>query len=261
MHRKIHRLHVGVLEVDAGEFVQYRDLGSKIRTPVYAYLIEGGGAEPVLVDTGAGDAAMISAELDRFGLAAADIPTVIFTHLHFDHVGGAAVFPTTTKFAVNRRELEFAASGMMRQDYRLAHIELLLERVHTPGAMWLLDFQGFERQRILPGICVAQAGGHTEGSINVFVDTADGIACLCGDVIQDVHMQVIAPPFQTNHREPRMADNSGASQAADRAAMKAVLGQARWLLPAHDDGFAVEDGRVTGRLSSSKTPGPVEALQ
>ena len=74
-------------------------------------------------------------------------------------------------------------------------------------------------------------------------------------------MQVIAPPFQTNHCEPRLADNTGFSQAADRAAMKAVLGQTRWLLPAHDDGFTVEYGRVVGRLSSPKTPGPVEVLQ
>ncbi|WP_334513338.1 MBL fold metallo-hydrolase [Bradyrhizobium sp. AZCC 1693] len=229
--------------------------------PVYAYLIEGGAAEPVLVDTGAGDTELIGAELKRFGLAPSDIRAVIFTHLHFDHVGGAALFPTTTTFAVSRRELEFAASGMMRRDYRLADIELLLERTHTPGAMWFFDFQGFERHHILPGISVAHAGGHTEGSTNVFVDTADGIACLCGDVIQDVRMQVIAPPFQTNHCEPRMAGNSGLSQAADRAVMKAVLGQTRWLLPAHDDGFTVEYGRAVGRLSSPKAPGPVEALQ
>lgn len=72
MHRTIHRLKVGVLEVDEGEFVQYRNLGNKIQAPVYAYLIEGGEGEPVLVDTGAGDVAMIKAELNRFGLVPAD---------------------------------------------------------------------------------------------------------------------------------------------------------------------------------------------
>lgn len=262
MHRSIHRLNAGTIEVDSGDFVQYRALGTRIRVPAYAYLIQGDDAAgPALVDTGAGDTDEIVTELKRLSLAPADIRTVIFTHLHFDHVGGAAIFPPSTMFAVNRRELEFAAGGTMRQDYRLADIELFLDRTHTPGAMWLFDFQGYERQHILPGVSVARAGGHTEGSVNVFVETPDGIACVCGDVIQDMQAQVVAPQFQVNHREPRMAGNSALSQADDRSAMKALLGQASWLLPAHDDGFKVEQGQVVGRLSSAKAPGPVEPLK
>lgn len=262
MPRSIHRLNAGTIEVDSGDFVQYRDLGTRIRVPTYAYLIEDDGATgAVLVDTGAEDTDEIVTELKRLGLAPADIRTVIFTHLHFDHVGGAAIFPSSTIFAVNRRELEFAAGGMTRQEYRLADIELLLDRTHIPGAMWFFDLQGYERQQILPGVSVARAGGHTEGSINVFVETSEGIACLCGDVIQDVEAQVVAPPFQVNHREPRMAGNSAVSQADDRSAMKALLGHASWLLPAHEKGFRIEQGRVVGRLSGAKAPGPVEPLK
>ena len=261
MYRIIHRLRAGSIEVDAGEFVQYRMLGTELSVPTYAYLIAGEGVDPVLVDSGAGDHNALRSELKRHGLSYGDVRTVIFTHLHFDHAGGASEFPSTTMFAINRRELEFAAGGMMRRDYRLAHLELFLDRTHTPGTIWFFDFQQLERQYVLPGISVAPAAAHTEGSMNVFVETKEGVACICGDVVQDVKMQVVEPPFQTNHREPRMAGNSGMTQLADRAAIKALLGQVHWLLPAHDDSYKVADGRIVGRLSGAHAPGPIDALQ
>jgi glyoxylase-like metal-dependent hydrolase (beta-lactamase superfamily II) len=37
------------------------------------------------------------------------------------------------------------------------------------------------------------AGGHTEGSMNVLVETAEGTACLCGDIVYDVHSSIVEP--------------------------------------------------------------------
>jgi hypothetical protein len=37
------------------------------------------------------------------------------------------------------------------------------------------------------------AGAHTEGSMNIMVETAEGIAAICGDVIYDILDQVIEP--------------------------------------------------------------------
>ena len=257
----IHRLHAGTIEVDAGEFVLNRAHGTRVSAPAYAYLILGAAGAPVLVDSGTGDDGVLRSELGRHGLDPADIGTVIFTHLHFDHAGGASVFPVQTRFAVNRREMEFASGGMMRRDYRLAHLENFLERAYTPDGLWFFDFQQNERQSVLPGLSVAAAGAHTEGSLNVFVETDAGLACICGDVVQDVMAQIVAPANPLAHREPRLAGNSGMPQRADRAAIKALLGQVQWLLPAHDDGFRVADGRIVGRLSGAQTPGPVDSLQ
>jgi glyoxylase-like metal-dependent hydrolase (beta-lactamase superfamily II) len=258
---RIHRIQLGSIEGDAGEFVLNRTPGTKLSAPIYAYLIEGDGIDPVLVDTGAGDRDALRSGLKRHGLSKSDIRTVIFTHLHYDHAGGASAFPSTTLFAINRRELEFASGGMMRRDYRLEHLELFLDRTYTPGAIWFFDFQHLERQYVLPGITIAPAAAHTEGSMNVFVETQEGVACICGDVVQDVRMQIVDPPQQINHRELRLSGNSGMPQFADRTAIKALLGQVQWLLPAHDDSYQVADGRIVGCLSGPQLPGPIDALQ
>jgi hypothetical protein len=39
---------------------------------------------------------------------------------------------------------------------------------------------------IAPGIVCEAAGGHTEGSMNILVETAEGTACICGDVVYDI---------------------------------------------------------------------------
>lgn len=106
------------------------DVGTKVRTPYFAYLIEHEQG-PVLFDTGAHrrhtgaydpergdpppDGAKIviregedlTGRLAQVGLAPADIPHVVLSHLHIDHAGGVELFPHAT-FHIQRRELEFA---------------------------------------------------------------------------------------------------------------------------------------------------------
>lgn len=72
---------------------------SGIDTAFGAYLIEHPDGSRDLVDTGYGDrigpdAGHLSAELDALGVAPGDIRSLIFTHLHGDHCGGAVVAGT-----------------------------------------------------------------------------------------------------------------------------------------------------------------------
>ena len=81
-----------------------------------------GGGQTILVDTGPGSKArgphyytaaeadiddLLLAELGRLGVAPEAIRIVVLTHLHNDHVGGAAHFPAA-RFYVQETELREA---------------------------------------------------------------------------------------------------------------------------------------------------------
>jgi glyoxylase-like metal-dependent hydrolase (beta-lactamase superfamily II) len=44
---------------------------------------------------------------------------------------------------------------------------------------------------ITPGVVLEAANAHTEGSMNVHVETAEGLATICGDVIYDFNDQIV----------------------------------------------------------------------
>ena len=81
--------------------------------------------------------------------------------------------------------------------------------------------------------CVA-AGGHTEGSMNILVDTDEGVACICGDVIYDIAHQLVDPHLQVMELDPAVTGNHGGSKRGEKAAIRKALVGARFVLPAHD---------------------------
>src|SRR6478672_3097133 len=97
---------------------------------------------------------------------------------------------------------------------------------------------------------------HTEGSMNIHVHTADGIATICGDVIYDFNDQIVTPFNEIQDAEPRTTGNHGTSKRAEKAAIKKLLSSSRYLLPVHDRPAKIEGGNVVGRLHD-QVPGPV----
>ena len=100
------------------------------------------------------------------------------------------------------------------------------------------------------------ANAHTEGSMNIHVHTADGIATICGDVIYDINDQIVTPFNEIHDAEPRTTGNHGTSKRAEKAAIKKLLSNSRYLLPVHDRPAKIEGGVVVGRLHD-QVPGPV----
>ena len=92
--------------------------------------------------------------------------------------------------------------------------------------------------------------------MNVVVETAEGLACICGDVIYDFNDQIINQVMTNNYMEPRTTGNHAGSKRSEKGAMKKLLHKYRYLLPIHDRGALIEHGSVVGRLGSV-TPGPV----
>jgi N-acyl homoserine lactone hydrolase len=128
----------GLLDRPRGRFARLRTLRSKRDTwtyiPVPAFLVEHPGAGLVLVDTALHHSVAVDpkenfgstfarlytfrmepeqaipAQLRARGLSAADVGTVVMTHLHTDHASGIAEFPEAT-FVVDAAEWAAATTG------------------------------------------------------------------------------------------------------------------------------------------------------
>lgn len=270
MALQIHILDYGDIELETSFLVLGHDCGRMRRVPVYGFLITG-GEYPVLVDTGYRDNAimeslgmrglqhhgsMIENQLANHGLKLGDIRYIMHTHLHIDHAGKDDHFPMNTTVVINRREMEFSVSGIMYPQYPKPDILHLVERIYEPQAMRFLDLEITGAEEIIPGVWCEPAGAHTEGSMNVIVETAEGLACICGDVIYDINDQVVNQLRMNIHMEPQVTGNHAGSKRSEKAAIKKLLNRFTFLLPVHDRPAKIQHQKVVGRLGMT-VPGPI----
>lgn len=270
MALEIHILDYGDIELETSFLVLGHECGRIRRVPVYGFLITG-GTYPIVVDTGYRDNAimeslgmrglqfhenMIENQLARHGLKPGDIRYVLHTHLHIDHAGKDDHFPMNTTVVINRRELECSVSGLMHPQYPKPDIQHLIERLHTRDALRFLDLEITLGEEIIPGVWCEPANAHTEGSMNVIVETADGLAAICGDVIYNFNDQIVNQVNQTQFMEPQVTGNHAGSKRAEKGAIKKLLNNYRYLLPVHDRPAKIEHQRVVGRLERV-VPGPI----
>ena len=269
MPLEIKILDYGDIELESSFLVLGRDCGRTRRVPTLGFLILG-GAYPVLVDTGYRSNQimetlgmrglqyhenMIENQLAKFGVRMGDVRFVCHTHLHIDHAGKDDLFPINTTVVVNRKELEFSVSGIMHPQYPAPDIKHLIDRLHTKSALRLLDLEISGPIELMPGVTCEYAGAHTEGSMNVHVQTAEGLATICGDVIYDFNDQIVEPFHQINDWEPQTTGNHAMTKRDEKAQIKKLLSNARFLLPVHDRPAKIEGGAVIARLHES-VPGP-----
>ena len=229
MALEIKVLDYGDIELEASFLVLGRDCGRVRRAPVFGMLILG-GTWPILVDTGyrsnqimetlgmrglQSHETMIENQLKKHGLRLGDMRYVLHTHLHIDHAGKDDLFPMNTTVVLNRRELEYSVSGLMHPQYPAVDIKHLIDRLHTKGALRFLDLEIAGPVELMPGVICEAAGGHTEGSMNIIVKTAEGDATICGDVIYDFNDQIIEPFHEISDMEPRVTGNHGTTLTGD----------------------------------------------
>lgn len=270
MALEIHVLDYGDIELENSFLVLGHNCGHTKRVPVYGFLILG-GEYPIVVDTGYRDNAimeslgmrglqfhenMIEQQLAKHGLKLGDIRYVLHTHLHIDHAGKDDLFPMNTTVIVNRRELECSVSGLMHPQYPKPDIQHLIDRLHTQDALRFMDLEITGAEEVMPGVWCEPAHAHTEGSMNVIVETADGLACICGDVIYDFQDQIVDQVRQTQFMEPQVTGNHAGSKRAEKAAIKKLLNNFRYLLVVHDKPAMIEHQQVVARLGM-QVPGPI----
>ena len=269
MTHEIKLLSLTDVFVESSFLVLGRNMGTPVWVHTWGVLILGNPAGPILVDTGASEPAIMERlgmkgrvdedmqlenALGAHGVEIGDVAAVLHTHCHIDHAGQDDRFPMTTPVVMNRRELEHSASGLMGAQYPPEYVKHHIDRLHTPGALRLLDLELSGRDQIYDGIVCEAAGGHTEGSMNILVETAEGVACICGDVIYDIQNQIVEPWHQTLAYEPQTTGNHTMTKRQEKAAIKKALNR-DFVLPLHDFPARVEGGKVVARLKDA-VPGP-----
>jgi glyoxylase-like metal-dependent hydrolase (beta-lactamase superfamily II) len=128
----------------------------------------------------------LPASLDALGVRAEDVTDLVFTHLHFDHIGwasarGAAHFPNATircasadlEYFLTRPDEEQFVTLLFHALPAAERLAPVLDRIET----W--DSDG----TIAPGVDVRLAPGHTPGSSVIVLSDGGEQAMLLGDIV------------------------------------------------------------------------------
>jgi glyoxylase-like metal-dependent hydrolase (beta-lactamase superfamily II) len=181
----------------AGPFVRpasmvtwFRDLDKTVLINYYIFAIRGGG-KTIIVDCGcapqlardrnlAGYVNPVDV-LKRIDIDAQKVKHLVATHIHFDHISGIELFPQADIF-LQEKEFNFWIKN------RLAKRAPFLHVTDPVSNGYLARLEGTRRlklirgdKKILPGIELLLAPGHTLGLQVVAVNTARGTAIIGSD--------------------------------------------------------------------------------
>lgn len=167
------------------EWAPHKDLldaDGKLVFAMGGFLVRGRD-RTTLIDLGLGPKTFLGIDGGRFlhslselGVGAEDVTDVVFTHLHFDHIGWAAVDSGDATFPNATYRCHPADWEHFTVEHPGPETELLrpvADRFET----WSGDGS------LLPGIDTLSAPGHTPGSTVLVVSSGEERAMLLGDVV------------------------------------------------------------------------------
>jgi glyoxylase-like metal-dependent hydrolase (beta-lactamase superfamily II) len=150
----------------------YRVAGSDITDPrdCSVYIVDVG--ELLMIDAGFGESIdLVVSHIEQQGLDPQDLSTVILTHCHIDHIGGADQFRDRFGSRLVMHELD--AEIVARGDDRLT-AAFCFQKVLRPFPIDVI-LRGDEQRLTIANqelICL-HTPGHTPGSISVYMDVGD----------------------------------------------------------------------------------------
>ncbi|RKQ35780.1 N-acyl homoserine lactonase family protein [Oceanobacillus halophilus] len=175
--------------------------------------------------------------LEKLDIEVKDVPYVVLTHMHYDHVGNLMKFPHST-FVIQEKEMSFwTGKHASRGEYKhLIEVEDIvhLVRENFKGKITFVS----DHKEILPGITVYNAGGHSPGLQFVKVQTEQGNVILTSDVSHFYTNFEEDRPFTIVHELSKMYD------AFDL--VRSVSDDSTIIVPGHDP-------KVMERFSSPTT--------
>ncbi len=186
MSWKISIVEVGIIpQLPRALYVPGASPDDLLDIPCLAYLLDD-GTHLVVVDSGPDahaaaahgfriqgrSAEALARGLARHGAEPGDVELVVHTHLHYDHCQNDPLFPRA-RFGVQTAEL-----AHLRQSRRFYEgIPQMCAQLEARVVALDGDTE------LLPGLRTVANGGHTPGHQSVLVETDDGTACLCGDIV------------------------------------------------------------------------------
>jgi glyoxylase-like metal-dependent hydrolase (beta-lactamase superfamily II) len=165
---------------------RFLDADGRLEFALGGFLVRAPGDRIVLVDAGIGDRSgeirngtgffrggELLSSLARLHVRPEDVTDVVFTHLHFDHIGwatrdGVMTFPNAT-YQCDERDWQH-----FREDER---VQPVLGPIADRLSTWTSSGP------LAPGIDAMSAPGHTPGSTILVLSSGAARAMLLGDVI------------------------------------------------------------------------------
>ena len=170
-------------------------------------LIVKAGGQVVLMDTGGGKnggptGGFLPANLAKAGIKPEDITDVVFSHAHFDHIGGTItgdkkIFFPNAKFHISQKEWDQALGkkdyfGGKKVDAALEKIIFgAIDNDLAPLKDRISFFSG--GKEIAPGVTALPAYGHTPGHAVYQVRSGADSLLYVGDLIHHAAVQLTRP--------------------------------------------------------------------
>jgi glyoxylase-like metal-dependent hydrolase (beta-lactamase superfamily II) len=211
------------------------DTSRRLDIAMTIWLMNGPDGRVVLLDAGfkredliqrwkPADYVTPAAALERFGVRREAVTDLIISHVHWDHLDGADLFPNA-RIWIQKEEYEHHIDSTGK---RLANAidtadATMLHNMKLAGRVNLVDGDARE---IIPGITVYIGGKHTFQSQYVGVNTTSGIVVLASDnMYLYENLEKHVPISQTL---------DAASNLAAQERMTRIAASPRLIVPGHD---------------------------
>jgi glyoxylase-like metal-dependent hydrolase (beta-lactamase superfamily II) len=191
--------------------------GVLVETPSHTVLIDVGiGDHKLEIPIGSAVGGKFLESLALAGGSPEKVDTLVFTHMHADHVGWASVggdgdyrlrFPKA-QHVMHRDEWKF-------WEGKDEHTGMPLESLEKPLRDSVKLLRGDEE--IVPGVNLVHTPGHTPGHSSVVVTSGNERVYILGDVVHS--------PAQVTESWACFADSDAAESKATRDALMAELGK------------------------------------
>ena len=182
-----------------------------------------------------------SVAVERAGVRANQVTDIIISHVHWDHLDGADLFPNARVW-IQRAEFEYYVDSVGRP--RRSTIDSLdarmLADLNRAGRVQLVDGDSAE---VFPGVRVFTGGKHTFASQYATVATASGTVVLASD------NAYLYENF--DRRRPIAQTLDSVSNLAAQARMLRLASDPRLVVPGHDPNVFVrfpEPGNGVARI-------------
>lgn len=217
------------------ELVAGADTSRRSDLAMTVWLLKGPGDRRVLVDAGfyrdefvldakPTDFHRSSEVLESLGVAPGSITDIIISHVHWDHLDGAILYPNARVW-IQRAEYEYYVGPKGEALHAdITRVDaFMLATLRTAGRVELVDGDAKE---IIPGIRVYTGGRHTYASQYAVVNTRAGNVVIASDNVYLYENMDRHAPIGTTF------DAAANLRAQDR--MMGLAGTRRLVIPGHD---------------------------